>query len=360
MRRILTLAVTLLLALGVQPVASASSPVGSLPQLEDFSSQARSMLAGRVSSVTSGAVSFEGLEDSQITTEPQHRQTLADFGQALTSRGVGYSRAEVYLLQPQFVSESHSKVILRATDHTKLWHASVPGVAEEHQVERDFTFVRSPGGAWTLSAESPTGSSGIAVTTDVGRDGRAQAFDATAEPELGPDDADPVVAMEPAVTREPMYDKLRIRRYALDHVFNPNSSYRTYDQDCTNFVSQAMHHGGWSTVNSGGRTSNRSWFYGAFVSTTAYSWAAAENWHQFARGSGRTYTRSDPYNLRIGEILSADWDRDGLKDHSMVVTTQSSSPPDIFLTYRSTHTMNRSFTNMVMANPNAWWYTHGW
>jgi hypothetical protein len=62
--------------------------------------------------------------------------------------------------------------------------------------------------------------------------------------------------------------------YAYQYWNNYNGAFRPYDNDCTNFISQAMQAGGWTYVGSGmsDRTDNHFWYYGDFTFTSG-TWA---------------------------------------------------------------------------------------
>ncbi len=78
-------------------------------------------------------------------------------------------------------------------------------------------------------------------------------------------------------------------RYAIRHALSANPAYIRYGNDCTNFVSQCMHAGGWSQIK-GWYQSNSVWWYtgGIFgVRAASYTWAAAQNFFNFTTSSGR-------------------------------------------------------------------------
>ncbi|WP_186763175.1 amidase domain-containing protein [Lentzea tibetensis] len=151
------------------------------------------------------------------------------------------------------------------------------------------------------------------------------------------------------------YDYYAMAEYAKRYVYSSNPAYRTYDQDCTNFISQAMRAGGWEPVD-GDRTSNGAWYYGNWTWTTSYTWAGAENWYWFATGSGRTWILPYVYDMGFADVLQADWDRDNIVDHTMLVTQVDTV--DRYLTYHSGPELNKRLAHLINENPNAWWYSH--
>ncbi len=140
--------------------------------------------------------------------------------------------------------------------------------------------------------------------------------------------------------------------YALQYYQNYNPNYRSFPgDDCTNFVSQAMRAGGWTDVT-GQSVATSNWWYNAF--TQSATWTAAQNWELFTYNRPRASMASFVSDLRVGDILQADWTSNGTTDHSMVVTSKSGS--DIYLTYHSNNVVNRSFSSILADNPNATWY----
>ncbi|MET8765043.1 amidase domain-containing protein [Lentzea sp. NPDC004782] len=104
------------------------------------------------------------------------------------------------------------------------------------------------------------------------------------------------------------YNYQAMVNYAYQYANNPNPRYRTYGQDCTNFLSQIMAAGGWQPVD-GDRTNNGAWYYGEWLWTTTYTWAGAENWYWFAfQRTARTRLLANVWDLRIADVLQADWD----------------------------------------------------
>lgn len=154
--------------------------------------------------------------------------------------------------------------------------------------------------------------------------------------------------------------KKQVVDYAERYWRHYNPSYRAYSpKDCTNFVSQALHAGGWSFVGSGvwGRKDYDKWYYGSAVSTTSYTWAAANNWGIFARDkSRRTRHLTNVWDLRPGDILQADLDGSGGKDHSMIVVAMGGGK--IYLNYHSNNTWHKKLSELLADFRGAKWYAH--
>jgi hypothetical protein len=145
--------------------------------------------------------------------------------------------------------------------------------------------------------------------------------------------------------------------YAYTYWSNYNSSYRAYDNDCTNFISQAVRAGGWPFDEVGERTTNDAWYYGSFTWTTTYSWAGAHNFNLFFAESGRGWAAQYFSDMLAGDLLQADFgpSPDGNISHSMVVTKKDSYG-NLYLTYHSNSTRDRLLSDIQAANPGTNWY----
>ncbi len=142
--------------------------------------------------------------------------------------------------------------------------------------------------------------------------------------------------------------------YALTYWSSYNTNYRSFPNDCTNFTSQALKYGGWTMI-SGLYTLDSVWWYNSL--NQSRTWAGAHNFYYFARNySGRASRAPYISSLRVGDMLQADLDANGNIEHSMIVTKVSNGVP--YLTYHTTNTKNKSFTEIQRSYPNARWY--GW
>lgn len=133
--------------------------------------------------------------------------------------------------------------------------------------------------------------------------------------------------------------------YANKHWSSYNTYYRSFTNDCTNFVSQAMKAGGWGYTNTliTQRTDDRHWGYNKYGGWQTYSWAGAENWFKFARvNSGRVTALTSVYSMRGGDILQVKYKGATAIHHSMIVTKYYGG--EIYLTYHSADRHNKSFS----------------
>jgi len=144
--------------------------------------------------------------------------------------------------------------------------------------------------------------------------------------------------------------------YALTYWSSYNTSqYRSYSNDCTNFVSQSVRAGGWPFDETGDRTLPDTWYYGSFTFTTSYSWAGAHNFNQFFNQSGRGFVATYFEDMLTGDVLQADFEPDGNIQHSMVVTSKDANNT-LYLTYHTNDNRNRPLPDLLAIYPNARWY----
>lgn len=142
-------------------------------------------------------------------------------------------------------------------------------------------------------------------------------------------------------------DKAAIANYALTHALSPNPSYRTWPQDCTNFVSQAAAAGGWRE-SSGWYKDDTSWWYGG-VPDASWTWTSAEYWYRFARvQSQRAGIITNVWHLNPGDVLQYKNAGSSIMNHSMVTTYRNGS--DIRLSYHTTNTKNKPLKDILTSD----------
>lgn len=156
--------------------------------------------------------------------------------------------------------------------------------------------------------------------------------------------------------------KKRASAYAKKYALKSNRSYHEYDQDCTNFVSQAMLAGGWKEKSHfyPDYRNDNAWWYGG-IPRNSWTWSGAENFYRMARGSSgglkRTKRLPNVYQLVEGDILQ--YKPRGARNmrHTMLVTgkTKSGVPR---LSYHSPKRKNVPFTAVKAKVKNVLWFTH--
>jgi hypothetical protein len=103
-----------------------------------------------------------------------------------------------------------------------------------------------------------------------------------------------------------------VHAHAASDRFN-EAEYVTYDNDCTNFMSQALFAGGWQK-ELGDPQSDTSWYYGYYYSEygapyyrgmyVSKSWAMAQALYDFGKVSNRRYRVYDWSDIKVGDIIS--------------------------------------------------------
>jgi len=132
-----------------------------------------------------------------------------------------------------------------------------------------------------------------------------------------------------------------------------NSSYRIYSEDCTNFASQCLKAGG-KPYRDGPRTDYSSWYYGWLTWFTSYTWAGAHNlvMHMYNYTNSNLFPTSI-YELAKGDLIFADWDRDTIGDHSMIIRLVLYNEVDGYVNYHTPNTFNRRISDIIADHPNA-------
>lgn len=295
----------------------------------------------------------------------------------LEKRWSGFSRAEVTVI-PGKGTVSGDTATLAVEEETRLYFPDTkPGDAITHTsylLPHTLTFKRAAGGAWKLADDKTSvDSSGPAAPTQL--EGPATMSEADPVDEILPAPVDegpkpPPSSDEPggdAPLREktldgPLagYNYTAMVNYAKKYGLRGNTGLRTYGQDCTNFISQAVYAGGWTQKpgSMSERGDTRKWWYGNYTYTTSYSWAGAENWYWFGRNSGRTKHVPSVWDLFPSDVLQADWgpNPNGNINHTMMVTGRQGGM--LYLTYHTPNSVDVPLSYLRAKYPNTWWYTH--
>jgi hypothetical protein len=296
----------------------------------------------------------------------QDAHALRAWRDRLASHGERYSGFET-AVRLVHLQEADATMVARIEEVSRFDYADVSDGAPAYtafRVERDFTFVQR-GAEWVIDQvqlvdstaiaplNEPAAPSNIAVNglvqptvlpSDIARDNLSAS--AQYESQKHVEDLN-------GVTEIIGYSYSAMANYAITWAYGRNPAYRSFSNDCTNFISQAVYAGGWTMV-SGWYQSNDVWWYNSL--NQSYTWAGAENWYWFATGSGRTYILSNVWYMGLADVLQLDFDRDNNINHSMMVTAWSAD--EIYLTYHTTDTLNRSLSSIIAAYPSAWYYAH--
>lgn len=271
---------------------------------------------------------------------------------------------------------SGATITVVATEETELDYRKIHGdepPLTAYTAEHVFTFERT-GAGWTLTAHRAASTDGLAPVTEVSVE--TQSTGPNADPGAAgttrpagplspgdkPSESSGGAASKATATAIPAgLNYQAMVSYAVAHwggagaPYNP--SYRDFSAnggggDCTNFISQSLRNGGW-LFKTGFYQDNNNWWYGLVTQT--YTWAGAQNWSIFA--PQRTTRLANVWDMRIADVLQYDSDHDGKKDHTMLVTKWTSS--EIYMTFHTTNTLNKSLSSIIAAHAGVWWYAYG-
>ncbi|WP_030559941.1 amidase domain-containing protein [Streptomyces aureocirculatus] len=153
------------------------------------------------------------------------------------------------------------------------------------------------------------------------------------------------------------YNYSAMARYAEKYWRDYNPAYARFNGaggDCTNFLSQALKAGGWKHVP-GSASDYRNWWHDGTRQST--SWVGTNEWAWFTLSNRRAPNLTNVYQLGVGDVLQMDFDKNGSKDHSMLVTYRNSRGMP-YLTYHSTDTYRRSLASIIASYPNARYFAY--
>ncbi|WP_179166461.1 amidase domain-containing protein [Streptomyces sp. CB03238] len=255
-------AVTLAIAMAgaVAPAAHAEE-VRATPTAQDtaqLSETADRYLQKRADAVTvTGAVQRRALSAPQNVTGElagvieEDFAALADQGRVLKEVNGGYTRAEVDVTVDSTTVAGDTATV-EVTEDTRLYYPDVQPDEpeyEEYSLPHTLTYTRAADGGWLLADDkAKVDPTGPAPTTQITEPIDAPAPDSEDEgPKEAATQTPPPADGVTATPRAANYSKMAA--YADRHWKNTNSDYRVYDNDCTNFISQAMRAGGWGKTS---------------------------------------------------------------------------------------------------------------
>ncbi|MEV4643202.1 amidase domain-containing protein [Actinoplanes sp. NPDC049548] len=304
----------------------------------------------------------------------------------LAGDNLSYTTAAV-TVQDSMVQTMGNQALLWTTESSVLTPPTgSTEPANEYNADRVFVFAAN-GSSWKLTDEALTKAGGLppmtepisqfdatvqpqvqydtTATTDQALYGGAPTVEASSEEVLPPDIAASTVGNDPMGTAAKVDDPSAglgdtgasaaysiqsiptglcyscMVNYARKYAKKYNPSYRAFkEEDCTNFVSQALRAGGWKD-DYGWYWSSDNWWYNSDHQT--YTWAGADNWSRFAKK--RTTHLDNVWKMLPGDVLQADWDANGTKDHTMIVTKVSKG--EVYLSYHSNDELDKPLSRII-------------
>ncbi|MDX8362143.1 amidase domain-containing protein [Cytobacillus sp. IB215316] len=132
----------------------------------------------------------------------------------------------------------------------------------------------------------------------------------------------PLDRNQPEATRKSFkYDRLEAVKYAENWWNSYNVKYKTFEVDCTNYVSQCMHAGGAPLVG----YPNRSGGWWMVGNNWSYSWSVAHSLRWYLSGANvglRAVEVESAKALSQGDIICYDFEGDGRFDHTTIVVAK--------------------------------------
>ncbi|MCS0635087.1 amidase domain-containing protein [Streptomyces sp. LP05-1] len=340
---------------------------------ESFGKVAEQVLAERTAALVDGKETTRSappadrkvhLSSGLFRAEGTSWSSLRDRKKRLRDLGEAYSKGDTKVTVDS-TKVRDGKATVRVTETTTLSYRKIrgnePGTTG-FQAHHELTFAQAAGGTWELTGIRSTDTGLAAVnaplktpmtkTTD-GDDGLPVAKTATtSRPWRTP-------AEKPS-TSSSGYDYKAMAAYAEKYWSRYNSAYPSYDNqgaggDCTNFVSQALKAGGWKHAP-GSWDDYRKWWSDPNLGQTQ-TFVGVNEWSWFALSSKRTTNLSNVWEMGVGDVLQVDFDRDGSKDHTMMVTYKDwfGTP---YLTYHSNNTYRKSLASILASYPSAKYYAY--
>ncbi|MFC3576637.1 amidase domain-containing protein [Streptomyces yaanensis] len=291
-------------------------------------------------------------EDATLSSLDQRKDKLAKAGEK-------YSKASTTVtLDATRVTGRTAKAAV--TETTTLTYDNVRGDAPKttgFQAHHELTFKADKQGNWQLTKIRDT-DAGLAVNTLSKPSVKAPTTADDNMPNAPRAATTPNPAAKPKTLTGTALDYKAMATYAEKYWNNYNTAYPNYNGhgaggDCTNFVSQSLKAGGWKHVP-GYVYDYTKWFGNSDIQSDSF--VGVNEWSWFAQNSKRTTPLANVYQLEVGDVLQMDFDRDGSKDHTMIVTAKSNGIP--YVTYHSNNTLRRSVASLVAAYPNAYYYAY--
>ena len=298
--------------------------------------------------VSSGTARTEG---ATLSSLEGRKDRLAKLGEKYSKAGTTVT------LDATRVTGHKAKAAV--TETTTLTYAKVRGDEPKttgFQAHHELTFTADQRGNWQLTGIRDTDP--IAVNT-LSKPSVKAPVAATDTPDAPRAATTYPAPAKPKTLTGAALDYKAMATYAEKYWSNYNPNYPNYNGhgaggDCTNFVSQSLKAGGWKHIP-GYVYDYTKWFGNADIQSDSF--VGVNEWSWFAQNSKRTTSLANVYQLDVGDVLQMDFDKNGSKDHTMIVTYRS--PQGVpYVTYHSNNTYRRSVASLVASYPNAAFYAY--
>ncbi|WP_371680418.1 amidase domain-containing protein [Streptomyces sp. NBC_01276] len=303
---------------------------------------------------TKGRMSAQLAKDeaSALSSLKSRRTRLADLGEA-------YTKADTKVTVEK-ATVTGGKATVEVTEQTTLTYKKLRGdepATTDFRTRYELKLTSKKGGAWELNSIKSQENGPVAVNEPVAAKANVVKDDGNQYPDGTPASTKYPAPAKPKAKTGGAYDYAAMAKYAEKYWSNYNPAYRKFSGaggDCTNFISQALKAGGWKAVP-GSTSDYRNWWYdGARQSD---SWVGANEWAWFTLSNQRAANLANVYQTDVGDIVQVDFNKDGSKDHSMMVTYRSSAGMP-YVTYHSTNTYRKSLASLIASYPDAVYYAY--
>lgn len=362
-----TVATALLATFGLTSAASAAPgpDIMSAVKIVEVNSQERADLIG-VAAPTADAQKVDSLSfgKAEARIEQLRREDLEANDPLIAGSerlNVGPGDVSVELIDAKPLDSGHQELTIQETvNYPYLNDVDNDFMGESYErrvevapIDGQWKIVSNqvPEGDWPLieGANTATDTTETMWESSMNQDGSTDSADASgmepAEDSVGDAENPDLAEGARAASRNDAAD------YALRHALNYSDRYRSWDQDCTNFVSQSLRAGGFVRRNlNSSKTSQWSWWYNHYgLDSWSNSWSVAHYNYRFHINTKRGAVVDREWKTSVGDTLYADWTNNGYQDHVMIIT---GSDPETGKRV-SGHTSNRRNVDMT------WWMTKG-
>ncbi|MEV7788117.1 amidase domain-containing protein [Streptomyces sp. NPDC088106] len=337
---------------------------------------------GRKKAATDGFSGRVALSSGAARTEGKAVDRLDDRRERLARHGEKYSAANTTVALNR-TRVNGRKAVVTVTETTTLTYKKVRGDEPKttgFQADHQLTFEADRRGNWRLTGIREAGDDQLAVNQPAQPEVDPAPAPTASAPSPSPSASASAATSAGAATTTPSspraaitrpapaapkdltggaYDYRAMAAYADKYWRDYNPEYPSFDGqgaggDCTNFVSQALKAGGWKHVPGYVYDYTR-WFGNSSIQS--HSFIGVNEWSWFALNSERATSLANVYQMDVGDVLQVDFDRNGSKDHTMIVTHRSAQGVP-YLSYHSTNTHRRSVASIIASYPNAAYYAY--
>ncbi|AZM51282.1 hypothetical protein DMA15_00685 [Streptomyces sp. WAC 01529] len=291
-------------------------------------------------------------EDAALRSLGARKSRLAKLGEA-------YTKADTRVVVERATITGHTATV-QVTSSSTLTYKKVRGdepATTAFSTRQELKLAGTKDGGWKLTGITSRDNGPAAVDEPSAAGVNTVKDDGNQYPDGTPASTKYPTTPMPSGKTGGAYDYSAMARYAERYWSNYNPAYRKFNGaggDCTNFVSQALKAGGWKPVP-GSALDYRNWWYERASQST--SWVGVNEWAWFTLSNRRAPNLSSVYKLDVGDVLQVDFDKNGSKDHTMLVTYRDRRGMP-YLTYHSTDTVRRSLASILASSPNARYFAY--